>query len=819
MSRAHLLYQLDNVGRTRRRRLWFGVSAAATGTLAAAGLAAGTIDFLLPLPGWTRAVFLAVTLWLVYRSVRTRANLLQFRPPESIAARIEAAFPALEDRLITAAEVAAGSLAPPKLVGEQLISAGAKFFQRMPLHRAVDRETSAVRIAPWLVPAGLVILLGAVSPEGVVRHAGRLFFPGARIAPMTATRLFVSPGDAKFPRGSDVEIVLETRGVIPGEAWLKIHWPDGTREEKAMNWTGDGIFKAFVAEPADGFRYRAAAGDAVSFEYAMDIISPPLMVDPRVTITPPAYTGIAPSHGPPGPISAVVGTAVRLAGRTEPEAISADVILRADDRKDTAETVVAAEVDDGEISARFDIRRTGDWAIRLAGEDAPPSAPRERWPVEAISDKKPVVRIRRPNRDARVTPVAEIPIVGEASDDFGLARLKLLVGWDSSPERVFGEVVLSDRQTKETSAAFILALEHLRVEPGDILACRFEAADANDVTGPGIATSDVRFVEVVPFDAYYIWAGESEGDGIAIGSIRRLIEMEKGVIRKTAADLVGASVPPESFERVREQQKNARDETIAMLEKIDESLAQDGIGGAEKIQVALADASGHMAQAEKYLSGRQTPAALGQEREAVRALNRAIQAILFEIRRSRRSRPNEYNPSGPVADLPDMPKSKDAARHAGDRPAAGSDAAMEETRNLAEKAQAAAESAKRRAEAAAKSGEPAGRLTDLQREEIESLAGRIDRLAAEEEMRPGQPAVRAANRLIRRAAEAAQKTYAPSGPIAEMLGEVARLLIEARDAQLDALRRRDIPAEDSPKEPVPEEYQDLVRDYFRRLGS
>ena len=110
-------------------------------------------------------------------------------------------------------------------------------------------------------------------------------------------------------------------------------------------------------------------------------------------------------------------------------------------------------------------------------------------------------------------------------------------------------------------------------------------------------------------------------------------------------------------------------------------------------------------------------------------------------------------------------------------------------------------------------------MSAQERQNLEQLHSQVDRLANGETMRPGQPALRAAARRIREVMDARDKTYAPSGPITQLLDEVARLLVEARDAVMDEQRRKDIPAEDSKREDVPDEFKDLVRDYFRRLGS
>ena len=45
--------------------------------------------------------------------------------------------------------------------------------------------------------------------------------------------------------------------------------------------------------------------------------------------------------------------------------------------------------------------------------------------IEARKDSPPVVKIIRPGRDAKVSPIEEVPIAVEAEDDFGLQEITL----------------------------------------------------------------------------------------------------------------------------------------------------------------------------------------------------------------------------------------------------------------------------------------------------------------------------------------------------------------------------------------------------------
>ena len=55
--------------------------------------------------------------------------------------------------------------------------------------------------------------------------------------------------------------------------------------------------------------------------------------------------------------------------------------------------------------------------------------------IEAQDDSEPVLKIKRPARDAKVNPLEEVPIEVEASDDFGLRELTLRYSVNGGDEK------------------------------------------------------------------------------------------------------------------------------------------------------------------------------------------------------------------------------------------------------------------------------------------------------------------------------------------------------------------------------------------------
>lgn len=115
----------------------------------------------------------------------------------------------------------------------------------------------------------------------------------------------------------------------------------------------------------------------------------------------------------------------------------------------------------------------------------------ERRAVHAIPDAVPTVRLTSPDADESIDADAVLLLAYSAEDDVGVVDVDLVITPPDGQERrrrlststpavdsVFGDTTLEARE--------------LGAEPGDRIAIRVEARDANDVDGPGVGRSETR---------------------------------------------------------------------------------------------------------------------------------------------------------------------------------------------------------------------------------------------------------------------------------------------------------------------------------------
>jgi len=82
--------------------------------------------------------------------------------------------------------------------------------------------------------------------------------------------------------------------------------------------------------------------------------------------------------------------------------------------------------------------------------------------IEAQNDTKPSVRIVRPGRDARVSPIEEVLVAVEADDDFGLRQMNLRYSVNGAAEKAVP--LLKQKGRKRAESSTIIYLEDFSSE-------------------------------------------------------------------------------------------------------------------------------------------------------------------------------------------------------------------------------------------------------------------------------------------------------------------------------------------------------------------
>jgi hypothetical protein len=359
------------------------------------------------------------------------------------------------------------------------------------LSATADAFVSLPASARSLVPlvaliAAVVIVLGRLRRAGVRSNAGSAAlwiearFPSLRYALVTA----VDPRYAgRVPEIERAAANVPFEPVVQKAARRALTGP-------AVAVIVTAVVLVMLPEGAVARVVRPEAGDALSRARAGSRTNPLATVVVRVT--PPAYAGLREeSLDNPASVRALVGSAITVEG------VSGD-------------GSVAATIGESRSTAVVNGDR---WRLELVMPAAPTAvrfraAAHERLLVlEPAPDSAPVVVLTLPARDSILRrATGRIRLAATATDDYGLASgaFELIVSSGGGENftfksRTIGAVTLSGR-TGELGAT--ISLDSIGLQPGDMMHLRAVVRDHNNVSGPGIGTSDTRTLRIARVDEY-----------------------------------------------------------------------------------------------------------------------------------------------------------------------------------------------------------------------------------------------------------------------------------------------------------------------------
>ena len=359
-----LLQQLQRVHSRLRQLLWvYGLSCV---VLAAFGLllVACLLDWLLRLDDSGVRLILILGITAVTAGVAWRFLVVPLRQrmtPVDLARRMERRFPELRDQLATTVAFMEGDgdprLGSPSLQRRQVAST-LKAVEQLDLTdlfqlRAVQRAGLAA-IALLLVGSGLAM---ANRPEAATALS-RLLLPFSETRWPRRTELEILDGELqpvdpqtlqplRIASGHSQMLYAGNRkGNVPADTRVEFEQADGTVVVQPLQRTSrrhaSGAVRSVCGlqlTPLDRpLRFRLAGGDDVTPWYEALAVPPPRLEGLRLTLQPPAYSGLPASQLPEGAghIQALVGTEVRLEARSSRPLQSARLRLR----DDPAENIV-----------------------------------------------------------------------------------------------------------------------------------------------------------------------------------------------------------------------------------------------------------------------------------------------------------------------------------------------------------------------------------------------------------------------------------------------------------------------------------------------
>lgn len=408
----------------------------------------------------------------------------QGRGEEGTARLIEAAEPALRERLLSAVE-----LSTP---GEDTqVKDSQEFREKLQDDVAAAVENIDWRaklpsrmLKPWFLAAGgvaaLVLALCFVPGLHMSGFLARAALPFANLERPAEVKIHIlepAKADAPAPIGSEVPLIIETEGRKPELATLELQTPGSKPRRTELSSVGMTRFEGVVPVGQTDVKYRIHAGDAITPWRTLTAHARPRIVEFKKTIVPPAYTGasettVVEDHGD---LEALDGSTLKLTLKTNQPVTQSEVVLNPDmpEKIKTPATMTG----EGLIAAEIGIKAEhGTWQLALTSTETgftnEESTP---WRITTIPDLPPTAQINEPMDQIELLADESVRLSGMATDDVGLASVKITHAVNGAN---WAEVdVTLTKGAKEAPVQSLIPLAPLGVKTGDAVLIKLVATD------------------------------------------------------------------------------------------------------------------------------------------------------------------------------------------------------------------------------------------------------------------------------------------------------------------------------------------------------
>ncbi len=398
------------------------------------------LDRLFQPPAWFRLALLAIALiYLARIALNCLWRPLRSRPANhDLAALLERHHPGLRDLLATAVEHDVPRADESQALKQAVARRAEKAVASLDLKIAAP--AGAARRSAWrgLGLSAALVALSLLAPTEASIFMQRLF--GSQVAwPQETQLLLLAPYSASsgesleliqsddehfelhVARGMTINLRVRAEGVVPEQVFAV-----GTQGRRAMQPMGGGEFVLRLPSVDVDSSWSFVGGDDQNGSPYLQLLpgNPPAVNDWQVKVEPPTYTGLTHQQSSANEFRLPQGSKLSLR-------FKADLPVETAWLRHLDGTRVELLASDDAWQYEFVADQSGELVFELQGTDGflNRSAAMLRWTAEP--DHKPRINFLFPDRRWTAVSGSPIPMLMQASDDYGLSEVVL--AW-SEPE-------------------------------------------------------------------------------------------------------------------------------------------------------------------------------------------------------------------------------------------------------------------------------------------------------------------------------------------------------------------------------------------------
>lgn len=427
-------------------------------------------------------VFVAFAWWFGVRPWLARLT------PEQAALRAEHRWPGLKTSIISAVQLSRQPDGSSILVGS-LVNSVEKRMKDMDFRAAI--ETGHLRRPALAAAAGVILVCAAVWfawPKSwiVIQRSGLVDLP-------LPTQTIVIPlsGDFSVQPGTTVELSARAEGFLPKAGRVEIAYP-GQRPlvlPLSPKAASPELFSFTLQNVQQPFTYRIYLNDGRTPEFSLKIIRGPILDSVAFEQKYPAYTGLANTQHSAGNLNVLAGSKLLVSGHSDQQLRSA----RIQGKPGQAGIPLALAQDKKTIAGEISILPEGlqTFTIVLTNSDGIESQNNTVYHAQLTPDKPPEITFATNPGVQTLVKSARPRLRFEVRDDFQIKEVALCCKTDSEPDKTYRLPLDVSKAGGALSFDFLLSDQKAALpwKEGTTLSWWIEAADNNDVTGPGVGRS------------------------------------------------------------------------------------------------------------------------------------------------------------------------------------------------------------------------------------------------------------------------------------------------------------------------------------------
>ena len=574
------------------------------------------------------------------------------------AKKLEAQFPDLEGRLITALQQSPDEKGQFQFLQEHLFTETLRHSSEQNWSSIVsDSSLLKMRIARAAVIAVFAFLLTRL-PSTPVRAVN-----GTAISEADENGVSVTPGDTELEKGSNLVLLAKFQKEVPGAVDVVLGESAASEKRVTLKRSlSDPVFGGTVDDVQESFKYRVAWEGGKTNSYQVKVFEYPKLERSDVTLTFPDYTKLPVKHVEDmRHTSAVEGTRLDLQLMlNKPVASAVLEPKKGKDAKEGDEPVSSIKLETSPDKAVAALRgfvpvKSGRYELVLTDTDGRHSRQPATLSFEVVPNKMPEMKLITPKGDQKPSALQELTFTGTVWDDFGVVAsgLEVTTPGGQSVTLDFGK----DVPGRETRAfQNMLKLEELKAAPDQLFAWHTWADDIGPDGKIRRTRGDLFYAEVRAFEEIF-----RQGDGMqnqeqqqqeqdqqqneGQGAATKLAELQKQIINATwklqraqAGTLIPGKVN-EDIKIVRDSQADAKSQAQEAAEK-----AGDQPQTAANWQTVLLQMQQAVERLEKATAApMEVATALAPEQSAYQALLklRATEHKVSQSQKGKKGQPSE----------------------------------------------------------------------------------------------------------------------------------------------------------------------------------